>query len=53
MTSWIICLLIVALGFSVVMNQIYYLRIGDLRRDLADATDWMEPIVIGDPADED
>lgn len=53
MTNWIISLLIVSLCISLTANHIYRLRISDLRRELADATDWMDPIVIGEPEDDD
>ena len=52
MTTWIICGLIVALCISVTANQIFYLRIADLQHELADATNWMDPIVIGERCDD-
>ncbi len=53
MTNWIISLLIVTVCVQIVIIRIYRLRISDLRRELADATDWMDPIVIGEPEDDD
>lgn len=53
MTNWIICALIVSLCVSIVVHRSQRLQIEHLRRRLRDAIDPMEPIVIGEPADED
>lgn len=50
---WIISALFTALCISIAVNQVLYLRIQDLRRELAEATDWMDPIVIGEEGEDD
>lgn len=46
MTNWIICVLIVTVCVQIVIIRFYRLRCADLRRELSEATDWMDPIVI-------
>ena len=52
MTNWIICALIVTVCIQLVIIRFYRMQNADLRRELADATDWMDPIVIGEPDDD-
>ena len=53
MTNWIICALIVTVCVQIVIIRFYRLRNADLRRELAEATDWMDPIVIGEQSEDD
>lgn len=46
MTSWLIAILTVALAVTGIMARYYRLQTADLRRELADATDWMDPILV-------
>lgn len=53
LVNWIICALVVTVCIQLVIIRYYRLHTADLRRELADATDWMDPIVIGEPSDDD
>lgn len=46
MTNWIISVLIVTVCIQLAIIRFYRLRNADLRRELSEATDWMDPIVI-------
>lgn len=50
---WIISALVVSLCVSIVVHRFQRLQIADLRRELAEATDWMDPIVIGEAGEDD
>ncbi len=53
MMNVLICALVVGLCVSITVNRYYRLQNADLRRELADATDWMDPIQIESVGDDD
>ncbi|MBR5342578.1 MAG: hypothetical protein IK149_01630 [Oscillospiraceae bacterium] len=53
LTEILFCALIVTVCVQIVVIRHYRLRNAELRRELAEATDWIDPIVIGEPTDED
>ena len=53
LTSWLIAILTVALAVTGIMARYYRLQTADLRRELADATDWMDPILVEKLGEED
>lgn len=52
-TELLICALIVTVCVQILVIRYYRLRNTDLRRELAEATDWMDPILIEELGDDE